>query len=81
MKQDFEVTEDRVEQWKTVYSIPALGISGSERSGLINNLANEVYRLRELIDNFCNSQSWADTTWKEQRGIRELFEEAERNKK
>ena len=49
---NFEVTENRIEQWETEFGIPELGIYGSGQKGLIQKLANEVYRLREEVGNY-----------------------------
>jgi len=60
---NFEITEDRVEQWETEYSIKELGIRGTELEGLIQKLANEVYILRNGIDQYidflCGSNDYA----------------------
>jgi hypothetical protein len=45
----FTITENRVEQWETEYGVKELGIYGSEQSGLIQALAEEVWKLRTII--------------------------------
>lgn len=47
-KKKFTVTENRVEQWETEYGIKELGIYGAEKSGLIQALAEEVWKLRTM---------------------------------
>jgi hypothetical protein len=42
----FTITEDRVEQWETEYTVEELKITGSELHGLIQKLSNEVWNLR-----------------------------------
>jgi hypothetical protein len=46
----FIISENRVEQWETEYGIKELGIYGTEREGLIQALANEVWRLRRKVN-------------------------------
>lgn len=43
------ITEKRVEQWETEYTVKELGITGSEQSGLIQALATEVDTLRKAL--------------------------------
>ena len=45
-KPTFTIVEVRVEQWLTEYSIKELGITGIGYEGLIENLAIEVWTLR-----------------------------------
>lgn len=44
------ITEKRVEQWETEYTVKELGITGSEREGLIQVLATEVETVRSERD-------------------------------
>ena len=45
----FTITENRVEQWETRYGVKELSIYGSELSGLVQALAEEVWKLRTII--------------------------------
>ena len=45
----FTILEDRVEQWQTDFTIKELGITGDGAYGLIQALAEEVWKLRTII--------------------------------
>ena len=45
----FTVTELRVEQWETEYTVKELGISGTEQSGLIQELSSKLWDARAMI--------------------------------